>query len=227
MLSKRDNKSYNLPINSTGLSDTSGSSPAAPTLDYHQKTPSAAVAAVANVFAYCTGAASGHGSDALDGLLRPPIVAAGNGNTLTTVGSGGDGSGGLVEEGEDDDEDCLASSQPPDLPSDYSVVDSGSGTLPFGQFGQPQQEGPSGYVPGTKMFVLPPPGQQHTRLPDLVAPPEVCLMKSQDDVGLGEEIKDIVNCSDKNPDGQQTSAGGREIDGLSEHAGTPLMVRVR
>ncbi|VDK37596.1 unnamed protein product [Taenia asiatica] len=227
MLSKRDNKSYNLPINSTGLSDTSGSSPAAPTLDYHQKTSSAAMAAVL----YCTGAASsGHGSDALDGLLRPPIVATGNGNTLTTVGSGsggggGDGGGGLVEEGEDDDEDCLASSQPPDLPNDYSVVDSGSGALPFGQFGQPQQEGPSGYVPDTKMFVLPPPGQQHTRLPDLVAPPEVCLMKSQDEVGLGEEIEDIVNCSHKNPDDQQTSVGGREIDGLSEHAGTPLMVR--
>ncbi|KAL5110562.1 Myocyte-specific enhancer factor 2C [Taenia crassiceps] len=118
MLSKRDNKSYNLPINSTGLSDTSGSSPAAPTLDYHQKTPSAAVAAVANVFAYCTGAASsGHGSDALDGLLRPPIVATGNGNTITTVGSGGDGGGGLVEEGEDDDEDCLAPSQPPTYPA--------------------------------------------------------------------------------------------------------------
>nr|CDS17515.1 myocyte enhancer factor 2 splice variant II [Echinococcus granulosus] len=226
MLNKRDNKSYSLPINSTGLSDTSGSSPTAPTLDYHQKTPSAAVAAVANVFAYRTGAASsGHGSDALDGLLRPPIVATGNGTTLSTVGSGGDGGGGLVEEEENDEEDCLAPSQPSDLPNDYSVVDSGSGALPFGQFGQPQQEGPSGYVPGTKMFVLPPPNQHHTRLPDLVAPPEVCLMKSQDEVGLGEEIKDIVNCSDKNPDGQQASAGGREIDRLSEHAGTPLMVR--
>ncbi|VDM17543.1 unnamed protein product [Hydatigera taeniaeformis] len=225
MLSKRDNKSYSLPINSTGLSDTSGSSPAAPTLDYHQKTPSAAVAAVANVFAYCTGAASsGHGSDALDGLLRPPIVATGNGNTLATVG-GGDGGGGLVDETEDDDEDCLGSSQPPDLPSDYSVVDPGSGALPFGQFGQSQQEGPSGYAPSAKMFVLPPPGHQHTRLPDLVAPPDVCLMKSQDEVGLGEEVKDIVNCSDKNPDSHQASAGGREIDGLSEHAGTPLMVR--
>ncbi|VDD75207.1 unnamed protein product [Mesocestoides corti] len=223
MLSKRDNKAYSLPITSAGLSDTSGSSPAAPTLDYHQKAPSAAVAAVANVFACYTGAASSaHGPDGLDGLLRPPVTINSNSNhpnDLSTVG------GALGAEEDEEEDDCLAAPQPPNLTNDYSTVDSCTGALSFGRFGQSHHDEPPNYPSDTKLFALLPPSQQQhqTRLPDIGGPPEVCLLKSEGEV-IGEEHEEGC-CSDKNQDAKQSSGGRRDTDGINEHPGTPLMVR--
>lgn len=215
-----------MPINSTGLSDTSGSSPAAPPLDYPKT--------VANVFAYCAGTVPpGHGPEGLDGLLRPPMSRAGNGTSLGSAGDGGGGGGLGDDDDDDDDEKCLLPSEHPDLPNDYSVVDTNSGGLsfgpPFGQSQQQQQEGGSYGSSGSKTPVLLP-SQQHIRLSGLDGPPEVRFIMPQDEMGLGEDdLSDVVNCADKNQDGQQSSGGGgsREIDGLGEHSGTPLMVRVR
>ncbi|VDO12672.1 unnamed protein product [Rodentolepis nana] len=230
MLNKRDSKAYPMPI-PTGLSDTSGSSPAAPPLDYPKT--------VANVFAYCS-VPPNHSTECLDGLLRPPPQMSRQGNG-TSLGSTGDGRGGMGDDGDDadDDDDCLTPSQHPnDLPNDYSMVDTtsagGAQLSGFGQMGQQQDHsgGSYGSGSGSKTPVLLQTSQQqprhHLRLSGLDGPPEVRFIMPQDDLGMGgDDLGDVVSCVDKNQDsGHHNSGGGaRDIDGMSEHSGTPQMVR--
>ncbi len=197
----------------------------APTLDC-QKNPSAAVAAVTNIFArYAAGP---------DGLFHPSVGSAANNN------SGGNNPLATGDPNDDDDDDDLGGQPPggpPDLASDYSV-ESGLGALSFGggnQFGgQTQHDGPtpgSNYASDMKTFIVPASqggGAGQPRLPSIVSHPpmpDVCLVKSElgdnDGGGGGGGIGERGRGA-SNPEIKQNNGDG----GIREHQGTPLMVRV-
>lgn len=222
-----------MPISSAGLSDASGSSPAAASLDYQKN--SAAVAEATGMFARYPGAT--------DGLLPPSSIvdnpsAMAPRNTSATP--------------DDDDVDdglppgSAVSHNPLGMGALYgsAVMDAKVPMLPFGAFGGEGGGGGSGggdgdllqdrikmdYPEEMKTFLMP--AIQHRTTQTLLPAtssnptlPEVCLEKSERRNGHGGCTGNIVERGrgNSNPETKQNSGDG---GGLLERQGAPVMARV-